>query len=121
MIILQKSGKIPGVGLVHAPICLLPSPFSDAQFKQAIELAPLFNELIDAVSLDHVFLQETLSRFWFQSFTTWSYFPEDQIINVMNWHMDRLILKHCLATCSYTGQGKQIISRQDFLIFILWS
>ena len=121
MIILQNSGKIPGVGLVHAPICLLPSPFSDAQFKQAIELAPLFNELIDAVSLDHVFLQETLSRFWFQYFTTWSYFPEDQIINVMNCHMYRLILKHCLATCSYTGQGKQIISRQDFLIFILWS
>ena len=118
MIILQNSGKIPGVGLVHAPICLLPSPFSDEQFKQAIELAPLFNELIDAVSLDHVFLQETLSRFWFQFFFI---LPEDQIINVMNWHMYRLILKRCFATCSYSGQGKQIILRQGSLIFILWS
>ena len=74
---MQNSGKFPGVGLVHAPICLLPSPFSDEQFKQAIELAPLFNELIDSISLDHAFLQETLSRFLSQSFVSPYYFCGD--------------------------------------------
>jgi hypothetical protein len=59
---LQRSGTIPGVGLVHAPLTLLPSPFPRQAFSQAIELAPLFNRLIDRVSQDADFLQQALAR-----------------------------------------------------------
>ncbi|EYU37221.1 hypothetical protein ABFS82_06G153000 [Erythranthe guttata] len=58
----QKSGRVPGVGLVHAPISLLPMPFAESYWKQACEVAPIFNELVDRVSLDSEFLQESLSR-----------------------------------------------------------
>lgn len=58
----ESSGTIPGTGLVHAPISLLPSPFLEEHYKQAVELAPLFNELVDRVSMDHKFLQDSLSR-----------------------------------------------------------
>lgn len=59
---LQKSGKVPGVGLVHAPVSLLPMSFPESCWKQACEVAPIFNELVDRVSLDGEFLQESLSR-----------------------------------------------------------
>ncbi|RDX82165.1 Glutathione synthetase, chloroplastic, partial [Mucuna pruriens] len=58
----QRSGTVPGVGLVHLPFALLPAPFPESHWKQACELAPLFNELVDRVSLDGKFLQESLSR-----------------------------------------------------------
>ncbi|CAL0302278.1 unnamed protein product [Lupinus luteus] len=58
----QSSGSVPGVGLVHAPISLLPTPFPESHWRQASELAPIFNELVDRVSLDGKFLQESLSR-----------------------------------------------------------
>ncbi|CAA0829277.1 Glutathione synthetase- chloroplastic [Striga hermonthica] len=58
----EKSGRIPGVGLIHAPISLLPTPFPESHWKQACEVAPIFNELVDRVSLDSEFLQESLSR-----------------------------------------------------------
>lgn len=58
----ENSGTIPGTGLVHAPLSLLPSSFLRKHFKQAVELAPLFNELVDKVSKDDKFLQESLSR-----------------------------------------------------------
>ncbi|BAT88045.1 hypothetical protein VIGAN_05148100 [Vigna angularis var. angularis] len=58
----QRSGTVPGVGLVHLPLCLLPGPFPESHWKQACELAPIFNELVDRVSLDGKFLQESLSR-----------------------------------------------------------
>ncbi|XP_042014000.1 glutathione synthetase, chloroplastic-like [Salvia splendens] len=58
----QKSGTVPGVGLVHAPISLLPMPFQESHYKQACEVAPIFNELVDRVSLDSNFLQESLAR-----------------------------------------------------------
>ncbi|XP_058077865.1 glutathione synthetase, chloroplastic isoform X2 [Magnolia sinica] len=58
----QRSGTIPGVGLVHAPISLLPTPFPQSHWRQACELAPIFNELVDRVSLDGEFLQDSLSR-----------------------------------------------------------
>ncbi|KAG5541327.1 hypothetical protein RHGRI_021233 [Rhododendron griersonianum] len=57
-----RSGKVPGVGLVHAPIALLPMSFPENHWKQACEVSPIFNELIDRVSLDGEFLQESLSR-----------------------------------------------------------
>ncbi|XVF58885.1 hypothetical protein PTKIN_Ptkin07bG0101900 [Pterospermum kingtungense] len=61
-VLLQRSGKVPGVGMVHAPISLLPMPFPESHWKQACELAPIFNELSDRVSLDGKFLQDSLSR-----------------------------------------------------------
>ncbi|PPD97434.1 hypothetical protein GOBAR_DD05550 [Gossypium barbadense] len=57
-----RSGKLPGVGMVHAPIALLPTSFPESHWKQACELAPIFNELIDRVSLDGKFLQDSLAR-----------------------------------------------------------
>ncbi|XP_076883778.1 glutathione synthetase, chloroplastic-like [Bidens hawaiensis] len=59
---LERSGLVPGVGMVHAPIALLPNSFPEGQWNQACELAPIFNELVDRVSLDGKFLQDTLSR-----------------------------------------------------------
>ncbi|KAL6989621.1 Glutathione synthetase [Sarracenia purpurea var. burkii] len=58
----QRSGKLPGVGLVHAPFALLPMSFPESSWRQACELAPIFNELVDRVSLDGKFLQDSLSR-----------------------------------------------------------
>lgn len=60
--VLQRSGKVPGVGLVHAPFALLPFSFPESHFREACELAPIFNELVDRVSLDGKFLQDSLSR-----------------------------------------------------------
>ncbi|CAL4899835.1 unnamed protein product [Urochloa decumbens] len=57
-----RSGKAPGVGLLHAPFSLLPVSFPRFYWDQALELAPLFNELVDRVSLDVEFLQQTLAR-----------------------------------------------------------
>lgn len=48
--------------MVHAPFALLPMTFPLSHFKQACEVAPIFNELIDRVSLDGKFLQDSLSR-----------------------------------------------------------
>ncbi|XP_022951294.1 glutathione synthetase, chloroplastic-like [Cucurbita moschata] len=58
----KRSGKVPGVGLVHAPIALLPGLFPETHWKQACELVSIFNELVDRVSLDGTFIQESLSR-----------------------------------------------------------
>ncbi|GFP88845.1 glutathione synthetase chloroplastic [Phtheirospermum japonicum] len=58
----SEVGRVPGVSLVHAPISLLPMPFPESHYKQACEVAPIFNELVDRVSLDADFLQESLSR-----------------------------------------------------------
>ncbi|CAK8544698.1 unnamed protein product [Lathyrus sativus] len=58
----ERSGRVPGVGLVHLPFSLLPPPFPQTHWNQACELAPLFNELVDRVSLDANFLQKSLSR-----------------------------------------------------------
>eukprot|EP01018_Ginkgo_biloba_P027467 Gb_14703 [translate_table: standard] len=58
----KRSGQIPGVGLVHAPFALLPMPFPEGCWRQACDLAPLFNELVDRVSMDGDFLQKSLSR-----------------------------------------------------------
>ncbi|CAL0311241.1 unnamed protein product [Lupinus luteus] len=59
---IQRSGSVPGVGLVHAPFSVLPTAFPENHWRQACDLAPIFNELVDRVSLDGKFLQESLSR-----------------------------------------------------------
>ncbi|CAH9087155.1 unnamed protein product [Cuscuta europaea] len=58
----QRSGTVPGVDLVQAPFSLLPTSFPESHWKQACEVAPIFNELVDRVSQDGEFLQESLSR-----------------------------------------------------------
>ncbi|GJP55960.1 hypothetical protein CLOM_g14998 [Closterium sp. NIES-68] len=57
----EDSGSVPGAGLVPAPVTLLPTPFPANLFHRAVELAPLFNDLVDAVSQDADFLQSTLA------------------------------------------------------------
>nr|XP_043632126.1 glutathione synthetase, chloroplastic-like isoform X2 [Erigeron canadensis] len=57
-----ERSSVPGVGMVHAPVALLPNSFPESCWNQACELAPIFNELVDRVSLDGKFLQDTLSR-----------------------------------------------------------
>ncbi|KAG8048838.1 hypothetical protein GUJ93_ZPchr0009g783 [Zizania palustris] len=57
-----QSGTVPGVGLVHAPFSLLPMHLPESCWRQACELAPIFNELVDRVSLDGDFLQDSLSK-----------------------------------------------------------
>lgn len=49
--------------MVHAPFALLPATFPESYWRQACELAPIFNELVDRVSLDGEFLQDSLSRY----------------------------------------------------------
>lgn len=51
--------------MTHAPISLLPTQFPESYWKQACEVAPIFNELVDRVSLDAKFIQDSLSRFYF--------------------------------------------------------
>ncbi|CAM6100484.1 unnamed protein product [Calypogeia fissa] len=58
----ENSGTIPGVGLVHAPMSLLPTPFRADAFNFGVDLSTLFNDLVDKVSQDAAFLQHTLSR-----------------------------------------------------------
>ncbi|CBI34350.3 unnamed protein product, partial [Vitis vinifera] len=58
----KRAGTVPGVGMVHAPFALLPMSFPESHWQQACELTPIFNELVDRVSLDWKFLQEALSR-----------------------------------------------------------
>lgn len=65
---MKKSGTVPGVGMVHAPVALLPMSFPESQWKQACEVAPIFNELVDRVSQDGEFLQQSLSRLVIFSF-----------------------------------------------------
>lgn len=48
--------------MVHVPLALLPTPFPRQAFVQALELATLFNILVDRVSQDSQFLQEALAR-----------------------------------------------------------
>uniref|UniRef100_M1CSC2 Glutathione synthetase n=1 Tax=Solanum tuberosum TaxID=4113 RepID=M1CSC2_SOLTU len=58
----ERSGTVPGVDMVHAPVALIPMSFPESHWKQACEVAPIFNELVDRVSQDGEFLQQSLSR-----------------------------------------------------------
>lgn len=57
-----KSGTSPGVGMVHVPLALLPTPFPRQAFEQALELATHYNTLVDRVSQDSHFLRECLAH-----------------------------------------------------------
>ena len=53
-----KGGKNPSY--ITAPISLLPQSYPSSQFERAKSLAAPFNELVDRISRDGLFLQETL-------------------------------------------------------------
>ena len=48
------------VGYVHAPVAMHPAKFSASGFRRAVELAPLFNRLVEAVAREETWLGETL-------------------------------------------------------------
>ena len=52
---------VPSVGIVHAPLAVMPMPFPRASFMKAKRAATVFNKLIDRVSLDAQYLQSTLA------------------------------------------------------------
>jgi hypothetical protein len=55
--------KNPGAPrFVHLPISLLPLPFPKSAFDEAVEVAPVFNLLVDRVSRDNAWLKSTLSE-----------------------------------------------------------
>lgn len=57
-----RSGTSPGVGIVHVPFALLPTPFPRQAFTQAISLATHYNTLVDRVSQDSEFLLSSLAQ-----------------------------------------------------------
>eukprot|EP00899_Mesostigma_viride_P010761 jgi/Mesvir1/19687/Mv09956-RA.1 len=50
----------PGAAM-HAPVSLLPTPLPRAAYETVLRLAPAFNTIIDRVSADHAFLEQSLS------------------------------------------------------------
>lgn len=58
----ERSGTSPGVGMVHVPLALLPTPFPRQAFTQALDLATHYNTLVDRVSQDTQFLQAALAQ-----------------------------------------------------------
>ena len=94
---LQKSGTVPGVGMVHAPFSLIPALFSEDHFREACELAPIFNELFDRVSLDAKFLQDSLSRFVFAILTVWLLYIA-KLSFVLLLHLLYLSASYCTCT-----------------------
>lgn len=47
----------------YAPITLFPTPVPTALFHQALAVQTHFNRLVDRVSQDPTFLEETLARY----------------------------------------------------------
>ena len=61
--LLIKASNDPGDGrAVNISTTLLPSKFPQELFDLASNIAPHINELIDAVSRDHAFLDSVLKR-----------------------------------------------------------
>lgn len=56
----EKKQEDGGSFFQCAPISLLPNAFPRSAFEQAVEVAPAFNLLVDRISRDPEFLQETL-------------------------------------------------------------
>lgn len=61
-LVVGQGDGVSDVTIVHAPISLLPTPFPAAEFQLVQRSMPLFNQLVDAVSLDHEYLQGTLAQ-----------------------------------------------------------
>ncbi len=48
--------------LHFAPFLLLPSPFPESEFRRAVGLQPVLNELMHKVAYDQEFLTDTLAK-----------------------------------------------------------
>jgi len=51
----------PGV-FVHLPISLLPTALPQNLYEEVVEIAPIFNTLVDRISRDDAYLQSTLGE-----------------------------------------------------------
>lgn len=47
---------------IHLPVSLLPTTFPKEAFNNVIEAAPIFNELVDSISRNRPYLQESLEE-----------------------------------------------------------
>lgn len=56
----KKTGKSDDKLFLGAPMSLLPNAYPEQEFKKACDVAPAFNELVERVSQDAEFLQQTL-------------------------------------------------------------
>ena len=61
--LLMKSKPPTAQQAIHAPFALFPSPFPRQAFERAVELQPLFNKLVHAISLDFDFIESTFSEY----------------------------------------------------------
>lgn len=101
---IQRSGNVPGIGMVHAPFALLPMPFPESHWKQACEVAPIFSELFDRVSLDAKFLHDSLSRcspffFSFQKPVLYIIYPALMCLLNLN---GLFMISSTVLTCSWS-------------------
>ncbi|KAF9978062.1 hypothetical protein BGZ73_003802 [Actinomortierella ambigua] len=48
------------VGVVNAPVALFPTPFPSKAYQNAIDIQPLYNQLVHDISVDDVFLKEIM-------------------------------------------------------------
>ncbi|CAD7702221.1 unnamed protein product, partial [Ostreobium quekettii] len=60
-LVMRLGGDSPQAAVIHAPMTLLPTPFPKEPFVQAVEVMPILNRLVDAVSRDSAFLKSVLS------------------------------------------------------------
>lgn len=51
----------PASAVVHAPLALLPTPYPRGPFEQAVQAAPIFNILMDAIAAEDEYLQSVLA------------------------------------------------------------
>lgn len=50
-------------GVINAPISLFPTPFPKQAYKDAVQVQPLFNQLVHEISEDDAFLKEIMERY----------------------------------------------------------
>lgn len=52
-----------GTTVVHAPFSLLPTPFPQSCFEEALALQPMINVLIDRVAQDDAYISKVMERY----------------------------------------------------------
>lgn len=50
-------------GVINAPVSLFPTPFPKRAFHDAVQIQPLFNQLVHDISEDDAFLKEIMERY----------------------------------------------------------
>ncbi|KAL0815317.1 hypothetical protein Bca101_071761 [Brassica carinata] len=101
-----KSGTVPGVLSLDAPIALLPTPFLESYWNQACEVAPIFNELVDRVSLDAKFIQGCLSR------TKKADIFTSRLLDI---HSNHSLIEMNTISCSFPGFGRLVTELHQYV------